>query len=141
VNQFVAGFIGSPRMNFLSGRVASAEPEGAVIEVPNVGAIRTTATGQAGQEMTIGIRPEHVVQGAGAGNTVTGSVVNVEQLGGLSYVQLTDPAMTIQLQGQTRVTLGDRTQVTLPVEAIHVFDSDGAAVPRARSAQPVAAQA
>ena len=142
-NQFVAGFIGSPRMNFLAGRVTSAGSDGAVIEVPNVGAIRTLASvpGAVGKEMTIGIRPEHVLQGNGSENRVTGSVVNVEQLGGLSYVHMTDPAMTVQLHGQTRVALGDRTEVSLPVEAIHVFDADGVNVPRVAAAHPVAARA
>jgi multiple sugar transport system ATP-binding protein len=140
-NQFVAGFIGSPRMNFLSGKVASDGPEGAVIDVPGVGAIRTQARVPAGSAATIGIRPEHVVQGAAAGNALTGSVVNVEQLGGLSYVHLADPAMTVQLNGQTRVGLGERTQVSLPAEAIHVFDAEGKAAPLAAATQHAAASA
>jgi len=128
--QFVAGFIGSPRMNFLTGRVANAGPDGAMIEVPKVGRIPTLAAAQPGQEVTIGIRPEHVMQDNRVGQTVTGTVINVEQLGGLSYVHLADPAMTIQLNGQTRLAFGDRAEVYLPVEAIHVFDADGMALPR-----------
>ncbi|MBV9537543.1 MAG: sn-glycerol-3-phosphate ABC transporter ATP-binding protein UgpC [Acidisphaera sp.] len=138
-NRFVAGFIGSPRMNFLTGRVASAGPDGAVVEVPQVGAIRTHAAGEVGQEMTIGIRPEHVLEGRDGGNTVSGTVANVEQLGGLSYVHMSDPAITVQLHGQTHVAFGDRAEVSLPAEAIHVFDADGASVPLVRGGQPVVA--
>ena len=139
-NRFVAGFIGSPQMNFLGGRVTSAGTGRCGDRGANVGAIRTLASvpGALGKEMTIGIRPEHVLQGNGWENRVTGSVVNVEQLGGLSYVHMTDPAMTVGLRGQTRVALGDRTEVSLPGEAIHVFDDGiGVNVPRVAPAHPV----
>ena len=141
-NRFVAGFIGSPRMNFLAGRVTSAGPDGAVIEVPNVGAIRKPLPCRraVGKEITIGIRPEHVLPGNGPENRITGNVVNVEQLGGLSYLYMTDPAMTVQLHGQTW-SRRRRTEVRLPGEAIHVFDADGVNVPRFAAAHPIAARA
>jgi multiple sugar transport system ATP-binding protein len=139
-NQFVAGFIGSPRMNFLTGRATRAGADGAVIDIPGVGAIRTLASDvSVGAEITIGIRPEHIGLGHDAENTVAGEVVDVEQLGGMSYIRTVGPDMTIQLQGQTRVTFGDRAEFHLPAEAIHVFDADGISLPRIGAPQPVAA--
>jgi multiple sugar transport system ATP-binding protein len=127
-NQFVAGFIGSPRMNFMTGKAVSNGPDGLCVEIPGVGAIQTRAavSNGIGENFTIGIRPEHVVIGHAANNDVAGNVVNVEQLGGLSYVRLAEPDVTVQISGQTRVGYGERTEINFPPEAIHVFDADGA---------------
>ncbi len=132
-NQFVAGFIGSPRMNFLTGRISASGADGVAVDVPGVGTIRTHAGAGAtiGQEATIGIRPEHIRPGPADGNNVSGEVVNVEQLGGLSYIRLGSPDITIQLSGQTGLGVGDRAEINLPAEAIHVFDADGLAMARA----------
>ncbi|MBR7518783.1 ABC transporter ATP-binding protein, partial [Mycobacterium tuberculosis] len=45
-NQFVAGFIGSPRMNFYAGRVASAGPDMVVVDVPGFGGRPFAVSGQ-----------------------------------------------------------------------------------------------
>ena len=132
-NQFVAGFIGSPRMNFMTGRKVADGPGGMIVEVPGVGAIHTSAAapGGVGQEVTIGIRPEHIREGQAAANQISGTVASVEQLGGLSYVRLSDPDLTVQLSGQTSLGNGDRTEIHFPAEDIHVFDARGIALPRA----------
>jgi multiple sugar transport system ATP-binding protein len=142
-NQFVAGFIGSPRMNFLSGRVTAAGPDGVTVEVQGVGPIRTRAVapGALGQEASIGIRPEHIRQGRAATNNLSGAVMNVEQLGGLSYIRLSEPDVTIQLSGQTRLAVSGHAEVNLPEEEIHVFDAQGLALARSGSLQPSVAQA
>ena len=120
-NRFVAGFIGSPQMNFLEGRVA----DGAV-EIPGLGALRTRAAlPSPGTAVSIGIRPEHIRPGHEAGNNLTGAVAGVEQLGGLSYVRLANPDLTIQIPGQTRLAAGEAAPIHLPIDAIHVFDADG----------------
>jgi multiple sugar transport system ATP-binding protein len=131
-NRFVAGFIGSPQMNFLDGTVAVADGPGLAVEIPGVGVLRTRAATNklaAGDKVTIGIRPEHIRPGHEAGNNATGTVAGVEQLGGLSYVRLADPAVTIQIPGQTRLASGETAAIHLPVEAIHVFDADGLTLP------------
>jgi multiple sugar transport system ATP-binding protein len=131
-NQFVAGFIGSPRMNFFSGRIAATEPGGVVVDTNGLGKIATFAAPfgrNVGDTVTIGIRPEHVREGGGA-NAVSGTVAVVEQLGGLSYLRLAEPELTVQLAGQTRLGYGDRAEVTLPASDIHLFDDKGLALPR-----------
>jgi multiple sugar transport system ATP-binding protein len=137
-NQFVAGFIGSPRMNFLSGQVVEPRPDGALVDVPQMGALQAPARLPAGAKVTLGIRPEHIRVGAASVNAVNGNVTNVEQLGGLSYVRLAAPELTVQLSGQTRLTYGQRAEVNLPPETIHVFDADGKAVPRLGPAETTA---
>ncbi len=133
-NRFVAGFIGSPRMNFLEGRTVGTAAEGVMVEVPVVGVLHAPARLPIGTEVTLGIRPEHVRTGTSSVNEISAEVVNVEQLGGLSYVRLAAPELTVQLHGQTGLTYGHRAEVHLPPEAIHVFDADGSAVPRLVSA-------
>jgi multiple sugar transport system ATP-binding protein len=137
-NQFVAGFIGSPRMNFLAGQVA---PDGVRVEIPEVGMFRICAKPGAyrpGDAMTIGIRPEHVRHGHADANNVTGTVANVEQLGGLSYFRLAQPDITVQLAGQTRLGFGETTEINLPAEDLHVFDADGMTLPRMAGASVAA---
>jgi len=131
-NRFVAGFIGSPQMNFLDGRVATDGGLGITVEIPGVGVVRTRAASnqvKAGDKVTIGIRPEHIRSGHEGENDVAGAVAGVEQLGGLSYVRLVDPAVTVQIPGQTRLGLGETASIHLPIDAIHVFDADGQTLP------------
>ena len=132
-NRFVAGFIGSPRMNFLEGRVVAAASSGVVVEVAGIGIFHTDARPgavAAGAACSIGIRPEHLRAGKIGQNDLIGRVAGVEQLGGMSYVRLDAPDITAQLPGQTQLGFGGTAEFHLPVEAIHVFDADGLAVPR-----------
>ena len=86
-NQFVAGFIGSPSMNFLTGVVGG---DGAVT-VPELGDLRLPGTASlpsAGTKVTVGIRPEHLTVTPGGPL----SIDLIEHLGGVSYVYLFTPA-------------------------------------------------
>ena len=133
-NVFVAGFIGSPRMNLLDATISGVENGMAMVELPGFAPFATTACASAnrvGEKVTIGIRPEHVsVQSGEAPWTLGGAIAGIEQLGGLSYVRLESPDMTVQIAGQTGLGFGDTVRLNLPARAIHVFDSAGAAMPR-----------
>jgi ABC-type sugar transport system ATPase subunit len=139
-NQFVAGFIGSPRMNFLPGRVRETGPDGALVEVAGLGNItvgrRPGLT--VGEAVTLGIRPEHLQQdpdGIGA------EVATVEQLGGLSYVRLANHDLVLQIAGQTQLAYGSAVGLRFPADRLHVFAPDGAAVPVSTTTSPLAAVA
>src|SRR5208283_50197 len=86
VNKFVAGFIGSPQMNFLDGAVASPSLNGTSVNVEGLGKLELPVVAesvQPDQTVTIGIRPEHVELENRPANTVVPGVVNiVENLGG-----------------------------------------------------------
>jgi ABC-type sugar transport system ATPase subunit len=123
-NRFVAGFIGSPQMNFLEGRVAAGG-----VEIPGLGTLTVPVElPGVGSAVSVGIRPEHIEAGPAGDNNLSGTVVSVEQLGGLSYVRLTAPDVTIQIPGQTRLAAGDIAPIHFPTDAIHVFDADGVAL-------------
>ena len=123
-NQFVAGFIGSPRMNFLPARAGAGGS--AVVEGLGTIEIGRRDGVQPGDTVTLGIRPEHL------GETETGppaTVQSVEQLGGLSFVRLAPHDMVLQVAGQTRLRPDDAVHLQFPAERLHVFRADGAAAP------------
>ncbi len=125
-NIFVAGFIGSPKMNFISGNVSADNRE--VLELETGETLALPATGYAqrpGEAVTLGIRPNHMQQVADGGVKV--SVRSVEQLGGESYLYGSlggGSAMTLHLPGQTDVELGQTISVIPEPGEIHLFDTE-----------------
>ncbi len=125
-NQFVAGFIGSPQMNFVAVTAAadgSVAPKfGGSVSVPGVRA-------SAGTALTLGVRPEHLLLHAQPGAlALPVTVSQVEQLGGLSLVYGTlpggDTRITVQSAGQVRTAVGDTLTAYAPAEACHLFAAD-----------------
>ena len=107
-NTFVAGFIGSPRMNFVP---AAMLPQGS------------------SKVHTVGIRPEHAqIVDAKTPSTFPVKVLQIEQLGASSLILGTivdgDP-FELVLPGQTAIKRGDIVQVHAPKEHLHCFDSSG----------------
>jgi len=104
-NQFVAGFIGSPRMNF----VPAAQMPGA----------------KAGAQ-TVGIRPEHAQLSSDGPLQLL--VSQVEQLGSTSILHgkvVADAPFELILSGQTEIKRGDTVRVSAPAEQLHYFDQNG----------------
>ncbi|MGB3409002.1 MAG: sn-glycerol-3-phosphate ABC transporter ATP-binding protein UgpC [Jannaschia sp.] len=122
-NRFVAGFIGSPSMNFLAGVV-----KGGAVEVPALGLTVTPAVTLPGDGtgVTLGMRPEHLrIDGTG-----TMTVDLTEALGGVSYAYLsaaTGEKLILEERGDIRSSAGDRVGLTIESSRIMVFDAnDGA---------------
>jgi ABC-type sugar transport system ATPase subunit len=122
-NRFVAGFIGSPRMNFLSGRVAGAS--GSAVRVAVGGLPEITIQGVVadgiGEEVMLGIRPEHV--GFTDSGGLPGTVELVEHMGGESFVYLTlasGDRIVVRSPGQTRLTSGAVAQAMIG-DGAHLF--------------------
>ncbi|EHS50758.1 ABC transporter related protein [Rhizobium sp. PDO1-076] len=130
-NLFVAGFIGSPKMNFLKVQVSVTDGAvlvglpGAEISIPTHG-----VTVPAG-EMTFGIRPEHI-DATGKGDVVLESTVNLaEYLGSetLFFVTLADGSeLSLKADGLAREKPGDRLKIGINTKACHLFNKDGMAV-------------
>jgi multiple sugar transport system ATP-binding protein len=128
VNRFVAGFIGSPKMNFLKVTAAASSQPGSV--VLNLAGKPVTVPLQErvaeGAELTLGLRPEHIVADE-TGGVVLGTltVVHVERLGGqtIAYGQLGDKQpLTIALDGQRNIAAGDRLAASISADKCHLFD-------------------
>jgi multiple sugar transport system ATP-binding protein len=138
-NLFVAGFIGSPRMNFLSGWLGDANAGGVLATLDAGGVISVPCLGTtAGSAVKFGIRPEHIRPvDAGTGDAAL-KVTLTEQLGGESYLHGTVPsgeALSVRLPGQTKVTRGETIGVMLgEPNQRYLFDAEtGAAFPPANS--------
>lgn len=129
-NLFVAGFIGSPRMNLLPARVTGS---GQVAVGTETRSISVPSTGHAavGAAVTLGARPEHieVVDEAQADLVVTLDLV--EQLGGETYLYGSAPGLpqiTVRQDGQAAYDRNQRLGLRLRREALHFFDADGNAI-------------
>ena len=135
-NLFVAGFIGSPRMNFIDAVVVQADAQRAVLRLAageHITAQVNAATVKPGAKVTLGIRPEHFKLGT-ADNAITTTVTFVESLGSTTHAYCAFPgvedALTCELDGDTTLQDGDVLQLGLPAERCYVFDDTGKALPR-----------
>jgi multiple sugar transport system ATP-binding protein len=132
VNRFVAGFIGSPAMNFIgvelvgSGEAAVLRGEG--IEVPLPRHFREAMAAASGRQFTLGIRPEHldVVATGAADATVRARADVVEYLGNeeLLHVVIAGADVVAVVSADRRVRPDDEVTVHIPLDKIHLFDAE-----------------
>ncbi|KKB11966.1 hypothetical protein VE25_09995 [Devosia geojensis] len=123
-NTFVAGFIGSPKMNMLSG---TANADGTVA-FGGISIATAVAGKLAGQPVTVGIRPEQFDEAGIGGADLSVSVDVVENLGGTSvaYARMSDgQSIVIEQRGGDRAKPGERITVGFkPADAL-IFDEAG----------------
>src|SRR5918995_1326781 len=135
-NLFVAGFIRSPKMNFLPVTVNTVDQAGATVQLPGGGTVTVPVQPgrfRAGDAATPGVRPEHL-QPNGDGELVS-EVTVVERLGGETflYTQLASgEMMVVQADGEIPTTTHERIAVKLNPATCHLFDGSGIAVERAQ---------
>jgi multiple sugar transport system ATP-binding protein len=120
-NLFVAGFIGSPTMNFFDAiitagpRPAAQLSDGSRVLLPSLESLTP------GREITLGIRPEHLRL---APKGLAGTVGVVEPLGMSTQITLTAAGqqMTLMTVERLGVSPGDAVNISFDPQAIHVFD-------------------
>jgi ABC-type sugar transport system ATPase subunit len=135
-NLFVAGFIGSPAMNFVKGRITAAAPEGVVVEADGGGRLALAARPgvRAGDTVTVGIRPEHLSLSGPGDVEISGTLDLVERLGetGYAYLKLdTGVPVTAEVRGAVDLAPGSRATVSASSGNVHLFDGAGLALPPA----------
>ena len=141
-NLFVAGFIGSPRMNLLPVRATGPDPAGVRVALPGGGEVVVPVDGARaapGAAVTLGIRPEALKPGTDG--ALAGEVTHVERLGGLTLAHVTvagGATVVAQIEGSAPVRTGETIRLTIDPGATHLFDGDGRALPH-RSRHPLAA--
>lgn len=130
-NSFVAGFVGSPKMNFLAAKVIAADGKAATVELTNQGGTRLTLPSAsrlpAGSAITLGVRPEHFVD-AGRGDCDIAVEVDVtEHLGSTSYVYSgTGTVEPLVIERETQRDAGDqKLKVGIPAKRALLFDAAG----------------
>jgi lactose/L-arabinose transport system ATP-binding protein len=121
-NKFVAGFIGSPAMNFVAGVVEGAgrvaakglgQPVATSVALPGTGA-----------DLSVGLRPQHLKIVAGD----THRVELTEALGGVSYVHLTAPSgekLIIERHDQVSLEPGAKVGIGFEAKDVMLFDAQG----------------
>ncbi len=131
-NQFVAGFIGSPRMNFIDAVVQSSKGKVVTVglEILNKIQLDIEVRGIApneGTKVLVGIRPEHFVHDENSKNLLIGDVTFVEQLGGVSYLYIDDGnvRLTIESPGHASVKTGETAEVGVDTSYAMLFSRDG----------------
>ena len=139
-NLFTAGFIGSPKMNFLKAEFISGDTQSATVLVHYGPELRVAVDGsrlKRGEPVTVGIRPEHVVGPDQSTQRIACNVDMVERLGTTTYLytHLCDEFdgvadMVAAAPGDSYVVSGDRVELGLPSHAMHLFDAEGDALPR-----------
>ena len=135
-NLFVAGFMGSPQMNFLdavvevNGNVASLKIAGKSIPLSAEKSKKLIDGGYAGKTVTFGIRPEDVYDGGPFlenAKCVFESSVKVYELLGAEvylYFDLEDFNITARVDSRTNARPGDKIKFTFDTDKIHVFDKE-----------------
>jgi ABC-type sugar transport system ATPase subunit len=128
-NKFVASFIGSPAMNFVTAEVTGREGNDYTLALPGGRTAKIASRGgTASGTVEIGVRPEHFALGApGApGSSFDGTVSIVEQLGNstLLYVETAAGTLIVEGEGNLKVAVGDKVSLTIDATQSHLFGAD-----------------
>jgi multiple sugar transport system ATP-binding protein len=140
-NLFVAGFIGSPKMNFIDAELVAIEAGHVDVKLSaSQVVLRALVDGSAakvGDKVTLGVRPEHIRRGGSPSNLLHSTVAFVESLGGITFAYCPYPGLeeplTCQFEGRNgcdRLRSGQALDLHLPAEALYVFDANGLALRR-----------
>ncbi len=131
VNKFVAGFIGSPRINFLAG-MGQSQDAGVSVKLdcgPQL-TLPGTAETSFNEAVSLGVRPEAVHVRLDGSGEIQGTVRNFEQLGSITYLYVELPnqeMLTVHLSSQLKVQRGQSVGVHFEPSECHLFrETDGA---------------
>ena len=134
---FVAEFIGSPKMNLLSGHLLRAEENYALVRIGGheISVAVDARHLQMGAQVQVGVRPEHIaVAGSGEGAGILSHLHHLERLGdsSLLYVRVgvDQPITTVKVDGSSQALFGSALTLRLLPEHLHLFDSQGMACRR-----------
>lgn len=137
INLFVAGFIGSPNMNFLPATVVSASRAGAQVQLACGSAIQVQVRAdrvQAGDKVTLGIRPEHLMAQRDPGQNSLPAVIQAsEHLGDVTYLYAAGANvnhLVLRADAEDTLSAGDAAYLQVLSHRAHLFDADGNALPR-----------
>ena len=126
-NRFVAGFIGSPSMNFLEGELSATDAV-SIDGLPPIDLIAPVTSMPKGARITYGIRPEHVRLANGTSNAIPATATSVEQLGSDSYLYCQLPSgqpLTVHHPGQTTAKRGESVSLSFCQQDAHLFAENG----------------
>ncbi len=125
-NQFVAGFIGAPSMNFIRTDISKGQLSIEGLDLQN------TKLDDISGSVILGVRPEHLVLSNTQNANFTAKVELVEELGveSLAYLQTSfakDP-ITMRFEPSQKIKVGDQVPLSFSSNNLHVFNADGQSI-------------
>ena len=127
-NLFVAGFIGSPPMNFVSGTLGSSDSPAFISPDLTLPLPGLAVDGKAGRNLVLGIRPQDLaLVGEHEPSLIRGRVWVVELLGSEKLVEVAfgdRRRLTVQTRAETNVNVDDPIGVRIDASRVHLFDAD-----------------
>ena len=134
-NQFVAGFIGSPAMNFIPSKILKEgqdyfiAAESLKVKLPST--FHKAISSHAGKNVTFGVRPEdfhdiHFYPEAKPENTIKVTAEVIEPLGDevLFYLVSGKHNLVAKLDSRTKAKVGDELEIAIEMEETHIFDGE-----------------
>jgi len=127
-NLFVGGFIGSPKMNFINTKIISSNTKGTKVDLFGSSDIvipKISKTSNSGDQVTLGVRPEHLLVNKKSSSTWESKVFVVEKLGSgtFLYLEKEGEPLVVETEGDSKIKVGDTVKVGFDPDKCHLFDS------------------
>ncbi len=132
-NLFVAGFIGSPKMNFIESTVISKNSNSSEVDILGSGKLsipKALSNISEGDKIKIGIRPEHLEINQISDVVWEGKVFVAEKLGSgtFLYLEKDGEPLVVQTDGDTKIKVGDTIKVGINSSRCHIFNEKGSSI-------------
>ena len=132
VNTFVAGFIGSPSMNFMDAKISEISDNNVEFELVNSQKMQFHCSPReeitTGETVKVGVRPEHLELTENGDTKLQGEVFAVERLGGETYLYVNtekNEELTVHAAGDKVVGVGDLVSIGFSAKNCHLFNGQG----------------
>ncbi len=127
-NLFVGGFIGSPKMNFINTKILSSNTKSTKVDLFGSSDIvipKTSKTSSSGDQVTLGVRPEHLLVNKKSSSSWESKVFVVEKLGSgtFLYLEKEGEPLVVETEGDSKIKVGDIVKVGFDADKCHLFDS------------------
>jgi len=127
-NLFVGGFIGSPKMNFINTKILSSNTKSTKVDLFGSSDIvipKTSKTSSSGDQVTLGVRPEHLLVNKKSSSSWESKVFVVEKLGSgtFLYLEKEGEPLVVETEGDSKIKVGDTVKVGFDADKCHLFDS------------------
>lgn len=139
-NLFVAGFIGSPKMNFFDGFLEQPGDQETQVKLTTGEMLKTcvdSSKGKKGDRVVLGIRPEHTQAEIDRGNSVEAKIEALERLGSESFIYMGHDTIRehfiVKVEDSRLREEGTKMKIELPPEHCHLFNAEGLAFSRTRT--------
>jgi ABC-type sugar transport system ATPase subunit len=128
-NLFVGGFIGSPKMNFIKTKILKKSSQSISIDLLGQKSFilkKASTNLKTGDEVTLGIRPEHLKVSKDLKNSWKGKVFVVEKLGSgtFLYLEKEGEPLVVETDGDSKIKVGDTINVAFDQNKCHLFNSN-----------------